>query len=389
MESTLPPVELFPLGKKDPTDRETAFSLYKQILEEFVRLRYVDDGRVDHFDTAKYIDQAKSYFDSGVSVEWRSSGLVFYYSFLNFVKAYLIHKRIVYNEFDFTFDSVKSMGTYHGLSSTSREADSILEFEIEIHPPYSRRNNKYNLFSLFYNSQFDQWPFEESIKIKLKDILPYCHDVSGEIYDLYQIIPRIVFPISMMRVNEDQAWFEVMVSNQLIGNETTCAEIFRTEMNDWITGIVEFEDFKGTIRSDWCNTYKLTPKTASQSTIFQGGNVNVENGDTVNAMMQVQDKCLNDFEKYCYPLPFVGRKQSWQFVPRITLSNTNMYWHPMLSDYLFSFALSDILRYRPYMIMEKTKDQHLGQAWCNQSPLSVIRYFLMIFTKPPLRITKI
>lgn len=69
MESTIHPIELFPLGEKNPVDRETGFSLSQQLLQEFVRLRYADENS----DDAKYyIDQAINYFSSGIKVDWRT-----------------------------------------------------------------------------------------------------------------------------------------------------------------------------------------------------------------------------------------------------------------------------------------------------------------------------
>lgn len=386
MESTIHPIELFPLGEKNPVDRETGFSLSQQLLQEFVRLRYADENS----DDAKYyIDQAINYFSSGIKVDWRTAGLVYYYSFLNFAKAYLIAKKATFSDFEFTFDSVKSSGLYHGLYSPKQTTESILDFEIEIYPPRSNSNGNYNIFSLFYNNIIAEWPYESAIKVKLKEILPYCHDITGELYDLYGLRPRVISLISLIRGNEEQVWFEVLASNESIDSTSSPAAIFAEEMGDWITDTVEFKDFNNTIKDDWQTTYKISPKSAAGKTIFQGGNVVVKDGDITSAMMELQSNVMEVFKDYCYPMPYIAREQRWLFIPKIELEGQKIPWHPLLSDYLLSFALSDILRYHPYMIMDNTEDQHISEAWCNQSALTVLRNLLMFFTNPPLRISRV
>lgn len=54
-----------------------------------------------------------------------------------------------------------------------------------------------------------------------------------------------------------------------------------------------------------------------------------------------------------------------------------MKWHPMLSDYLFAFMLSSVLRYKPHLFQIDSKDAFISEAWSNQSAFSALRYFLM------------
>jgi hypothetical protein len=61
-------------------------------------------------------------------------------------------------------------------------------------------------------------------------------------------------------------------------------------------------------------------------------------------------------------------------------------WHPVLSDYLYAFVLSTVLRYHPHIFNSDNKDSFLAEAWCNQSPETSLRYFLMALTKPSIRI---
>jgi len=77
---------------------------------------------------------------------------------------------------------------------------------------------------------------------------------------------------------------------------------------------------------------------------------------------------------------------TWLFVRKINLAGKDLNWHPLLSDYLIAFVLSTILRYQPELLEPTSKTYFLAEAWCNQAPVTAIRYFLMLFTNPPLRI---
>jgi len=74
------------------------------------------------------------------------------------------------------------------------------------------------------------------------------------------------------------------------------------------------------------------------------------------------------------------------FVPKITLSSISLHWHPLLSDYLFSFVLSTILRYHPHLLPMGSKDSFIAEAWSSQSAITALRYYLMAFTTPPIRL---
>ncbi|WP_147374069.1 hypothetical protein [Flagellimonas lutimaris] len=76
----------------------------------------------------------------------------------------------------------------------------------------------------------------------------------------------------------------------------------------------------------------------------------------------------------------------WHFVPKLKLNNIDLVWRPILSDYLFAFVLSTILRYHPYLFYKNPKDNFIGEAWCSQAAITTLRQFLMSFTNPSLRL---
>jgi hypothetical protein len=72
----------------------------------------------------------------------------------------------------------------------------------------------------------------------------------------------------------------------------------------------------------------------------------------------------------------------WIFLQKISISGKEMQWNTLLSDYLFSFILSTILRYYPHQLGFNTKDSYIAEAWCNQAAIESLREYVMLFTNP-------
>ncbi len=92
-----------------------------------------------------------------------------------------------------------------------------------------------------------------------------------------------------------------------------------------------------------------------------------------------------------YAIPVVHEEESnseWLFIPEIILNETKLHWHPLLSEYLVAFSLSSILRYQPQVLKDGTVDSFVMESWNNQSAITALRYFLMQFTNPQVRIVK-
>ena len=101
-----------PLGVKKTIDIETTTDRELQLWQEFTMIRHNPKSKIyGRKATAPYIDQAKIYYQDARSVNWESAGLLYYYSFLNLAKAFIIRKRSLPSSL------LRSSNIYHGLEA--------------------------------------------------------------------------------------------------------------------------------------------------------------------------------------------------------------------------------------------------------------------------------
>ena len=84
------------------------------------------------------------------------------------------------------------------------------------------------------------------------------------------------------------------------------------------------------------------------------------------------------------PVYFDSATPHWDFIQKANIAGKNIPWHPILSNYLMSFALATILRYQPQLLKTGTDNHFYAQAWSSQCSRTTLGYFLMLFTDPPI-----
>lgn len=363
-----------PLGRRSPQTLETAGQLVPQLLHELVSLRYIRNRRIvaAPTKTSTWIDQANTFFQDAHRSDWRSSGLLYYYSFLNYAKALLVAKRC------FTYKLLSTTSIYHGLKADPQSIDSLTDFEVHVYPPTHR--GRQNVFSSLYETLVGKtWPAQNPIKITLSSVVGYCSDISSELGRLYSIDGRVARVQSMVRSERREAWFEMIVPSfasqdierSLSSWPVSCIEataLSEEGKNAWLLG---FQRQAISLREHTCVCGPKNPfTTASPAPVF-------------NTIIRQATSLLAD---YAYPQAYnTPGSPTWLFVPEATIAGKRTAWHPILSDYLFAFALGSLLRYQPHLLSRGSKSAYLAYAWCNQSAVTALRYFLMFFTDPPLR----
>ena len=80
-------------SKKQTYTVTTTNEIADQVWKEIVNLRYPKPYNNFPKTTSFWIDQAKTYFLDATHIHWRSAGLLYYYSFLNLAKSYLVKKK--------------------------------------------------------------------------------------------------------------------------------------------------------------------------------------------------------------------------------------------------------------------------------------------------------
>ena len=357
---------------KLPTTAMTAGPLVRQVLHEFEGLRYISPSEMfpNLAVTAPLIDQAKIYFSDAVQSQWRSAGLLYYYSFLNLAKAYLGATNSIKPE------HLKAISVHHGLSATSQELDDLLGFQIMIHPPFSK-NGKQNIFSTLYEALTKQtWPFKEPRMVSLRDVAPYCVEITAELSGLFRILPAIVPGESLIRITSKNVWFEMIVNTSVVSTVVDGVLPYKLEQVSPVD--MSYED-----RQDWLSSFHRTAQSFNNYTILRGPKAS---GNLSNVTV-VTHQAAAAFQKHAIATVHgQDNLPQWLFVPTIKISDFAISWHPLLSDYLFAFALSTILRYQPHLFEPGTPSTFVAEAWCNQSAITTLRYFLMLMTDPPLRV---
>jgi hypothetical protein len=369
-------IKFIPYGDKSPRDIWTTHEREVQIWQELTMLRHISGPEAIYARdaTAPYIDQAKIYFLDAAASKWRSAGLLYYYSFLNLAKAYLITNRVV------TGKSIKSTNIYHGLTSAPQNNQTISNFKIEVHPPLS--NNKRNIFALFYQKLTgEQWPFNSGITVSISDIVSYCDDISHEIHSFYGIGKSNVDTLSLVRLANNNWWFEMLCYNNKV-------PIIQNEIGHCITNTVNHGTMTDLDKQDWFAAHNINNSGLQNQSLIQINKVAFDNTNQDTQYATVINNTISHFTGHVLPQPSFNfnLNESWHFVPKITLHGTTLKWHPLLSNYLFAFMLSSVLRYQPHLFSTDSKDAFLAEAWCNQSASTSLRYFLAELTRQNIRV---
>ena len=138
-----------------------SFSEIKSRGEELVRLHRNATGDVDSVGKKfrSFVRQAESYWHVARATSYRSSPLLYYYSFLNLAKAYLV---LVNPDFP--------NRVFHGLSfDTDTKEESLDKHVLKV------SLNEKQVFSLLYKDWFET---DSSRELQIKELLSYTRDIS-------------------------------------------------------------------------------------------------------------------------------------------------------------------------------------------------------------------
>ncbi len=370
-------VRYVPAGGKRCVDITTTMDKVSQIWQELTMLRHEGaDGIYGKKVTSSYIDQAKTYYLDARNSNWKSGGLLYYYSFLNLAKAFVVSQRAI------SGSKLKSTSIYHGLTNEPQNPSNLSEFEFQIHPKSHR--NKKNIFAVFYEKLTDNpWPFNSPLTIKIKDIISYCDEISHEFDTFYAIQGKNFLIQSIVRLLNNEMWLELLAPNRAI-------PILQSSLGTSVGIITDFPQMTQNDKDEWITAYNRKPTSLRNHSLVR---INQKPFNQTNQAIQfqnLQDEVNILFKDYYLPMPAAdettARTIFWIFVPKVTLNNQELVWHPLLSNYLIAFVLSSILRYNPHLFLMGSKDSFIAEAWCNQSPITSIRYFLMALSRKNLRL---
>jgi hypothetical protein len=360
----------FPLRGKESIHASTSGDIVEQIWQELEMLRHLKyaEHLHDKESIVPWVDQAKTYFQDGVKSNWRSAGLLYYYSFLNLAKAYLVAKQ------KFTYNALNTSSIYHGLHAELQDIQNVAEYKVTVHPPESKRikgKSCSNVFSLLYEAiTGEKWPFSKIIEINVTDFIGYSTDIATEIKALYDLEHSLFQVQSMFRKVEDEWFFEMLI-------ESSGAKILQSHLFSIPIQVVPNENISDLDATHWNLGFNTTPIHFKACKFLRTRRIKESELDIlISEIDNALDGCT--FPSTQTSPGFLH----WLFVPMITLGGETIKWHPILSEYLFSFVMSTILRYQPQLLKNESSNSLLAAAWCKQSAITTLRYFLMFFTKP-------
>ena len=344
---------------KQVQQKTTSQSVHLQLWHELEILRFKGNGK----EAEPYITQGRIYFLDAWSANWRSAGLLYYYSFLNLAKAMLLNRKI------FSLEQMQNNKLHHGLGASPSEPNSFIDFKIDILP----HSKGQRIFTHLYKdiTGFD-WPFNETVTITIKDLLPYCADISDEVQQLYPIASATENVHSLVRLDEANAWHEVLCT------EKTATKM-KEEMPEYQLTVSSGKELSAICKHDWLIAMNFTTSRLNAFSIVKSPLHKIDN-DKSKALIKCQKEARKHFQNFAF---FSGhtddRTPSWIFSPRITIQNQKLHWHPLLSNYILLFALGSALRYQPHIFNDGTPDYFIAEACIRQIPITTLRHFLLFY----------
>lgn len=361
--------KLEPIYKNSVSRLQTNNSIDDQLWAQLRLIRHLSKPKGINANKAMipWIDQAEFYFRDALTSNWRTSGLLYYYCFLNLSKAYLVGKKYL------TIKEMKSTSIYHGLTADPQNPKSIIDFEVKIMPPTS--NGKVNIFSSFYQKVIGKnWPYTGYVTIHLKDIINYCYSINSEIKAFYNIDGCIVPCQSMIRQKDKKFWFEICTPTHF--KSTIMKDLHKKFI------CIDGKDLSEDEKEEWFRAYQITRADIVYYSFIQSEKVQSTENNANEVISNVYVNASKYLKNMVHPYPENSEGDIWHYNPKLVINSKSIYWCPLLTDYIISFTLSTILRYHPHLLQEDNKDSYLAKAWCKQSSILALRYYLMLFSDP-------
>lgn len=284
-------------------------------------------------DFQAYIRQAKSFYDLAIKTPNRSSSLLYYYSFLNIIKAGIVIRE----------PNLARKKLMHGISY---KTNSNKKFENE---SISIISGNYMVFSKFYELYF-----KEILKIKkinVSKLFGYCSDISIQ-FDKSSYGEKKIHPAILSIAHNDSnhtSWPIIGIVN---------AKLIKNYPKKFKNFFDSFEEI--TLPQQISRElFKLDAQQSSVFTYFQSKQtfnwINNNHTASLDCMSIVQDVFKN-----LYQTNFLIDEDPNFFINLPYLINNQTPMNEMMAIYLIMYYLSELVRYKPYYL-EKLLNKK--EAW--------------------------
>lgn len=295
-----------------------------------------------------FVRQSKNFYFAAKELHYRSSALLYYYSFLNLVKAYLT----------FTTCNIFDQRIYHGLEYRSLSGDLSLQ-NIRLH--------KSGIYPLFYESLYNI-KIEKSHLLNIVTLLGYCYDIQHEYEtagygNIKQCLSRVV---SLSNSRQRFSWLFIAVHNfNVIKPHKKTLKKF----NKYYEQVVPEAKFLYEVLD-------IPASSADLLTYFQSKNAYT--WDENNSIRLADIK--SDFQD-CVRLIYdpILYDEDWDFMLSSPFRpNFQMPFNQALAIYALFFYFGSLVRYNPRYLdcLFSSKDSWLIERFIKSSPQTFLRYIV-------------
>lgn len=311
-------------------------------------------------DISAYIDQAENFYKFARSSDYRSAALLYYYSFLNLAKAYIIQNKPMLADKTFR----------HGINRKTKSGKLIdRSFQLQ-----QSSGNSVCVFNEIYKLEYGSYlPSNKSISFE--HTLGYITDISDETTKLLKKFSKKVHPSKLhvfINTNTNKCW------NVLVTPPGFYPANYPATYNGFAAGFQRFNP--GTLSLEF--GFKMSQNEANQCSFSQSieeydilpsGAINLS-----DTRVQLDEVFGNNYQDYIYdnsmslcitdPL-----RKNWQ-VP----------FNEPLSIYSMMFYLSEVVRYSPGEFNKNfaanTKEGWLIKNFIESSPYPCLVYLISKIT---------
>jgi YaaC-like Protein len=302
-----------------------------------------------------FVRQAKSYYSSAKALHYRSSSLLYYYSFLNLVKAYLLLKEPQW------IMGRTNQAVTHGLSY--RPSTTNTDFQLE------RIRVRPGIFPLFYEAQTsNSISTVRNSSLSIINLLSYPTEIAYQYYlagyGNNKILSSLVALVTDRLVNH-QSWI-------IIGIPAA------TSFNDFLSLHINFLNTYQEVEIDKNRLASIFGMSAPDLIYFRFFQdiITIPMSDGVINVPVHREKIINTLNPYFSFHYFDDNKDFDLILPYTDATNpTPIPITEALSIYVVMFYLSSLVRYRPDYLeaLLNYKPAWLIENFVNGTPETFLR----------------
>lgn len=327
----------------------------KSARDDFIRSKGITDvAEIDKIgkEFSSYLTQSKNFYKYAESSDYRSAALLYYYSFLNLVKAILIvHK-----------PELSGKKFMHGLQRKVKEG-SLDKMSIGLSP--SRNKKDINTFDELYKFiNKNDFPAKENVT--LLDLFSYSTDIAFE-YEAVAGKPNNVSYVKYVIAidsNSKKSWNKLAVNHwQKHSSNINTFKQFETEF----TKVKVSPLYRQTQFELKGMNYGITFFESQTQYDFIGS----DGINWLSCRMHLNNLLNGLYQTSVYDID----EHSFEMLSPIN-DKTEVRLNELTSTYMAMYYLSEIVRYKPQLFDEEmdpsTKDGWLLKAFIEQAPVTFI-----------------